>query len=190
MNAETEQYVEQAVEHKQDCIHAVDQILPAKQLLSLGFQHMLVSYLGAITVPMIVAGALKMSPDQMTVLISTALFTSGIATLLQTVGFWKFGVRLPVMQGVAFSSVGPVIAIGTNPALGFNGVCGAVIAAGLFTMLAAPLIGHLRRFFPPVVTGCIVTSIGFSLFPVAYRWLGGGWNVQGHRIKNRFDSMT
>ena len=67
-------------------VHPVDQVLPARAMVSLGFQHMLVSYLGAIAVPMIVAGALKMTPAQTTLLISTALFTSGIATLLQTVG--------------------------------------------------------------------------------------------------------
>jgi len=154
--------------------HPVDQILPKRQMIALGLQHMLVAYIGAIAVPLIVASALKMSPADTTVLISTALFCSGISTLLQTVGFWKFGVRLPILQGVAFSSVGPVIAIGSSPDVGFTGVCGAVIGAGLFTMFAAPLVGRLRRFFPPVVTGCIVTVIGLQLFPVAYDWVGGG----------------
>ncbi|SDP68456.1 xanthine permease [Ralstonia sp. 25mfcol4.1] len=159
-------------------VDPVDQILPARAMVSLGFQHMLVSYLGAIAVPMIVAGALKMTPAQTTLLISTALFTSGIATLLQTVGFWKFGVRLPLMQGVAFGSVGPVIAIGTDPSLGFTGVCGAVIGAGVVTMFLAPVIGRLKRFFPPVVSGCIITSVGLSLFPVAYQWAGGGHDAK------------
>jgi xanthine/uracil permease len=159
-------------------IHPVDRILPKRQMITLGLQHMLVAYIGAIAVPLIVASALKMSPADTTVLISTALFCSGISTILQTVGVWKFGVRLPILQGVAFSSVGPVIAIGTSPGVGFAGVCGAVIGAGLFTMFAAPLVGRLRRFFPPVVTGCIVTVIGLQLFPVAYQWAGGGEAAQ------------
>ena len=111
-------------------LHPVDQVLSVRQMLTLGLQHMAVSYIGAIAVPLIVASALKMSQADTVVLISTTLFCSGIATLLQTVGFWKFGVRLPILQGVAFSSVGPVIAIGTNPQVGFAGVCGAVIGAG------------------------------------------------------------
>jgi len=98
-------------------VHPVDQILSTRQMLTLGLQHMAVSYIGAIAVPMIIASALKMSQADTIVLISTTLFCSGIATLLQTIGFWKFGVRLPILQGVAFSSVGPVIAIGTNPAV-------------------------------------------------------------------------
>lgn len=159
-------------------VHPVDKVLPARQMITLGLQHMLVAYIGAIAVPLIVASALKMSQADTIVLISTALFCSGIATLMQTVGFWKFGVRLPILQGVAFSSVGPVIAIGTNPQVGFAGVCGAVIGAGVFTMIAAPFVGRLRRFFPPVVTGCIVTVIGLQLFPVAYEWVGGGRTTQ------------
>lgn len=154
--------------------HPVDRILPARQMITLGFQHMLVSYIGAVAVPLIVGTALKLSPHDVGVLISTALFCSGIATLMQTVGFWKCGVRLPILQGVAFSSVGPVIAIGSMPGVGVAGVCGAVIGAGIFTLLAAPFVGKLRRFFPPVVTGCIVTVIGLQLFPVAYDWVGGG----------------
>ena len=130
-------------------LHPVDQVLPIRQMLTLGLQHMAVSYIGAIAVPLIVASALKMSQADTVVLISTTLFCSGIATLLQTVGFWKFGVRLPILQGVAFSSVGPVIAIGSNPEVGFAGVCGAVIGAGIFTMLVAPFVGRLRRYFPP-----------------------------------------
>ncbi|AOE83438.1 nucleobase:cation symporter-2 family protein [Pseudomonas sp. TCU-HL1] len=156
--------------------HPVDQILPLRQMLTLGLQHMAICYLGSVAVPLMIASALKMSHADTVVLISTTLFCTGIATLLQTVGFWKFGVRLPVLQGAAFSSVGPVIAIGTNPEVGIAGVCGAVIGAGVITLLAAPYVGRLRRFFPPVVIGCIVTVIGLQLLPVAYTWVGGGKN--------------
>lgn len=158
-------------------VHPVDQVLPIKQMLTLGFQHMAVSYLGSVAVPLIIASALQMSQADTIVLISTTLFCTGIATLLQTVGFWKFGVRLPVLQGVAFSSVGPIIAIGSNPEVGIAGICGAVIGAGIITLLAAPYVGRLRRFFPPVVIGCIVTVIGLQLLPVAYQWVGGGKNA-------------
>ncbi|KZE34818.1 nucleobase:cation symporter-2 family protein [Crenobacter luteus] len=158
-------------------VHPVDQVLPARQMASLGLQHMAISYLGSVAVPLMIASALKMSQADTIVLISTTLFCTGIATLLQTVGFWKFGVRLPVLQGAAFSSVGPVIAIGTNPQIGIAGICGAVIGAGIITMLIAPYVGRLRRFFPPVVIGCIVTVIGLQLLPVAYNWTGGG---RGH----------
>lgn len=156
--------------------HPVDQILPLRQMLTLGLQHMAISYLGSVAVPLLIAASLKMSHAETVVLISTTLFCTGVATLLQTVGFWKFGVRLPVLQGAAFSSVGPVIAIGTNPEIGMAGICGAVIGAGIITLLFAPFVGRLRPFFPPVVIGCIVTVIGLQLLPVAYSWVGGGKN--------------
>ncbi|CAM5784343.1 nucleobase:cation symporter-2 family protein [Castellaniella caeni] len=143
-------------------------------MLVLAIQHLAVSYIGAVAVPLIIASALQLSQADTITLISTTLFCTGIATLLQTIGIWKFGARLPILNGVAFSSVGPIIATGTMPGVGLAGVCGAVIAGGLFIILAAPYVGRLRRLFPPVVTGCIVTVIGASLFPVAYEWMGGG----------------
>ncbi|MDN7143350.1 purine permease [Pseudomonas sp. JQ170] len=156
--------------------HPVDQLLPVRQMVTLGIQHMAICYLGSVAVPLLVASSLKLSHAETVILISTTLFCTGIATLLQTVGFWKFGVRLPVLQGAAFSSVGPVIAIGSNPDIGIAGICGAVIGAGVITMLAAPMVGRMRPYFPPVVIGCIVTVIGLQLLPVAYSWAGGGKN--------------
>ena len=133
-------------------VSSVDQTLPPRQMFVLGLQHLAVSYIGIITVPLIIASALKLSQVDAVILIGATIFFSGIATLLQTVGFWKFGVKLPILQGVAFSSVGPVIAIGSNPSMGLAGVCGAVIVAGVFTMIAAPVScrlcldwGRLRR---------------------------------------------
>lgn len=155
-------------------VHPVEEILPLKRMLTLGLQHVAVSYVGSVAVPLIIANALGFSTEETVILISTTFFCSGIATLLQTIGFWRFGVRLPIMNGVAFSSVSAIIAIGTMPGVGIAGICGAVIAGGIFIMLIAPITGRLRRFFPPVVTGCIVTAIGVQLLPEAYQWAGGG----------------
>lgn len=155
-------------------VHPVDEILPAKKMTALALQHLAVSYVGSVAVPLIIANALGFSQRDTVMLISATFFCSGIATLLQTVGFWRFGVRLPIMNGVAFSSVAAIIAIGTTPGVGIAGICGAVILGGLFVMLIAPLAGSLRRFFPPVVTGCVVTAIGLQLLPEAYHWAGGG----------------
>ncbi len=155
-------------------IHPVDEILPAKKTLTLALQHVAVSYVGSVAVPLIIANALGFSSEETIILISVTFFCSGIATLLQTIGFWRFGVRLPIMNGVAFSSVSAIIAIGSMPGVGIAGICGAVIAGGIFIMLIAPITGHLRRFFPPVVTGCIFPAIGVQLLPEAYQWAGGG----------------
>lgn len=155
-------------------IHPVDQVLPPRKMIALALQHVAVSYVGSVAVPLIIASAMGFSQRDTILLISTTFFCSGLATLVQTVGFWRFGVRLPIMNGVAFGSVTALIAIGTMPGVGIAGICGAVMLGGVFIMLIAPLAGRLQRFFPPVVTGCIITAIGVQLLPVAYQWAGGG----------------
>ncbi|MBM7866955.1 purine permease [Heliobacterium gestii] len=153
-------------------VHPVDEKLPMGQLFTYGLQHVLAMYAGAVAVPLILANALGLSTEQLIFLINADLFTCGIATIIQTVGFWKVGVRIPMIQGVTFAAVTPMIIIGKSQ--GLTGIYGAIIVAGLFTFLLAPYFSRLLRFFPPVVTGTIITIIGITLMPVAVRWAGGG----------------
>jgi NCS2 family nucleobase:cation symporter-2 len=153
-------------------VHPVDEILPLGQLFAYGLQHVLAMYAGAVAVPLIIANALNLPKEQLIYLINADLFTCGIATLIQTLGFWKLGVRIPIIQGVTFAAVTPMIMIGK--AHGLTGIYGSVIIAGIITFLVSPYFSRLIRFFPPVVTGSIITIIGVSLLPVAVRWAGGG----------------
>ena len=105
-------------------------------------------------------------------LITADLFTCGVATLIQTLGFGNIGGRIPMIQGVTFASVGPMAMIGAQH--GMTAIYGAIIVAGLFTFLIAPFFSRLIRLFPPVVTGTIITIIGINLMPVAINWMGGG----------------
>ncbi|NUA26867.1 nucleobase:cation symporter-2 family protein [Cupriavidus basilensis] len=148
--------------------------LPSGRLLALGLQHVLVMYAGTVAVPLIIGGALKLPKDQLAFLINADLFAAGLATLIQAFGFWKFGIRMPVMMGVTFASVAPMIAIGSDPNVGLLGIYGAVIAAGLFGILVAPLMGRMLGLFPPVVTGTVITLIGVSLMRVGINWAAGG----------------
>ena len=155
-------------------VHPCDERLPAGQLLTLGIQHVLVMYAGAVAVPLIIGSALKLPKDQIAFLISADLFSCGIATLIQTLGLWIFGIRLPVIMGCTFAAVGPMIAIGTNPSLGILDIFGSTIAAGIVGILLAPAIGKLLRFFPPVVVGVVISVIGLSLMEVGINWAAGG----------------
>ena len=151
----------------------VDAVPPWPRTLVLALQHVLSMYAGAVAVPLLVGAALKLSRPDQAVLISADLLTCGVATLLQTLGVGRrLGVRLPVLLGVSFVAVGPMISIGRN--LGLPYVYGAIICAGLLLALLAPLLSALRRLFPPVVTGSVVTLIGTSLAPVAIHWAAGG----------------
>jgi OHCU decarboxylase len=157
--------------------HPVDEVLPVGKLAVYGAQHVLTFYAGAAIVPLLVAGALGLSGPQMAFLINANLFTCGIATLIQTIGFWKVGVRLPVVQGTTFVAVGPMIAIGLSSGGGVPGlleIYGAVIISGIFAFLIAPFFAKLVRYFPPIVTGTVITSIGVVLLPVAALEAGGG----------------
>ncbi|MFD0668877.1 nucleobase:cation symporter-2 family protein [Ramlibacter sp. MAHUQ-53] len=161
----------------QPAVHPVDEKLPTGRLAALGLQHVLVMYAGAIAVPLIVGRALKLSPEQVAMLISADLFCCGIVTLVQSLGVTRwFGIRLPVMMGVTFAAVGPMVAF-ANAMPGVDGaraIFGAIIGAGVISMLIAPVVSKLLRFFPPVVTGTIIAIIGISLMRVGVGWATGG----------------
>jgi xanthine permease len=162
-------------------LHPVDQVLPPPKLAALGLQHVLVMYAGAVAVPLIIGRALQMSPAEVGVLISADLLACGIATLIQALGIPFVGVKLPIMMGVTFASVAPMMALITaGMATGapkvsiLQVIYGSVIAAGLFGLVAAPIISRLAKLFPPVVTGSVILVIGISLMRIGIDWAAGG----------------
>lgn len=162
-------------------VHPVDEVPPVAKLVTYGFQHVAAFYAGAVIVPIIIGGALGVSGSDMIKLIQADLLTCGIASLLQAVGIrigrFRIGVQLPLLQGVAFAGVAPLIAIGTShgggsAALPF--IFGAVVVSGIIFFLVAPYIAKIVQFFPPVVTGTVLTIIGVTLMPVAANHAIGG----------------
>ena len=168
-------------------VKPVDEILPAPRLAALGFQHVLVMYAGAIAVPLIIAGALGLTAEQRAVLINADILACGLASIVQSIGFPGVGIRLPVMMGVTFASVAPMLAMITaaKDAGGANfaplsvllTIYGAVMAAGVFAIIVAPFMSRLLRLFPPIVTGSIILVIGLSLMRVGVSWLEGPVSV-------------
>ncbi len=157
-------------------VHPVDEILPSGKLAALGLQHVLVMYAGAVAVPLIVGRALSLTANEVALLISADLFCCGIATLIQSLGATQwFGVKLPVMMGVTFASVAPMVAIANaNPGtVGAQLLFGSIIGAGIISIIIAPLVSRMLRFFPPVVTGTIIAVIGISLMRVGINWIFG-----------------
>ncbi|MBK1786794.1 nucleobase:cation symporter-2 family protein [Prauserella cavernicola] len=154
-------------------MHPVDRKPPLPQLIAGGLQHVAAMYAGVVAPPFIIGSAVGLSPGQLSLLISASLFTAGLATLLQTLGVWRFGARLPLVNGVTFAAVAPILAIvgqhGQDDALGV--VYGATLIGGALVVLAAPFFSRLTRFFPPLVTGTVITLIGVSLLPVAVGWI-------------------
>jgi OHCU decarboxylase len=157
--------------------HPVDQVLPPGRLAVYGAQHVMAFYAGAVIVPILLATSLGLPKSDLIYLIQADLFTCGVASIIQSVGFWKVGVRLPLLQGVTFTAVAPMIAIGRAQGGGTKGllaIYGAVIVAGVVTFFAAPYVSRLLKLFPSVVTGTVITVIGVTLLPVAAQDAGGG----------------
>ncbi len=153
-----------------------DESLPPLQLLGFGVQHILAMFGGVIAVPFIIGGAAGLEPSQTALLVSAALFVSGLATILQTVGVPFFGSQLPLVQGISFAAVSTMITIIVGADSGTEGlrtVFGAVIVSALIGLVIAPVFSKVVRFFPAVVTGSIITVIGLSLLPVAGGWITG-----------------
>ncbi len=157
-------------------VHPVDERIAAPKLFTLGLQHVLVMYAGAIAVPLIIGRALHLEPADVAFLISADLFACGLVTLIQSLGMTQyFGIKLPVMMGVTFAAVGPMVAManangGTD---GARAIFGAIIGAGIVAMVIAPLVSRMLRFFPPVVTGTIILVIGVSLMRIGINWIFG-----------------
>ncbi|QVQ51816.1 purine permease [Spiractinospora alimapuensis] len=149
-----------------------DEKLPIHLQITYGTQHILAMYAGVITPPLIVGAAAGLTVADIGILVSAALLVSGLGTLLQTLGVWRFGARLPLVIGISFVPVATMTALADES--GLPVVFGATLAAGLFGLLVAPFFAGLVRFFPPVVTGSVITVIGISLVPVAVGWVAAG----------------
>ncbi|NEE18642.1 purine permease, partial [Streptomyces sp. SID7499] len=94
-----------AAEAGDDRKHPVDETLPPLKMFTSGLQHVAAMYAGVVAPPLIVGPAVGLTAKETAFLMGASLFTAGIATLLQTIGFWKVGARLPFVNGVSFAGV-------------------------------------------------------------------------------------
>ncbi|MDJ0461870.1 nucleobase:cation symporter-2 family protein [Streptomyces sp. H27-C3] len=158
-------------------VDPVEAVPSAWRLAVYGLQHVLAFYAGAVVMPLLVAEGIGLSGDDIGLLVNASLLTCGLATLLQSVGLPGIGIRLPVVQGTSTTAVPSLVSVGLaagGAKAGLPTVFGAVIAAGLALFVIAPVFSKLVRFFPPLVTGTIVTIVGITLLAVAARQVGGG----------------
>ena len=142
------------------------------QAAVLGLQHLLAMYAGAVAVPLLIGTGLGFNQEQMTYLISIDIFMCGLATLLQLTVNRFFGIGLPVVLGCAIQAVAPLILIGSDQGVG--AIYGSIIASGIFVVLVSGFFSKIKRLFPPIVTGTVITVIGLTLIPVAIEKMGGG----------------
>ena len=147
--------------------------LPTSILLA--FQHIVTAFGGIVAVPLVVGGALDLPLADSAFVVSATIFVSGITTFIQAKGVGPVGAKLPVVMGTDFTFVAPSIAVGAGMGLGVAGVVGATILGSFVEMILSRFIKPLMKFFPPLVTGIVVTLIGTTLLPVAMDWAAGGF---------------
>ena len=157
---------------KKGSIYELDGVVPLKEALPLGIQHVLAMFLGNISPLLIIAGMLGLSPDLKSALIQNAMFIAGAVTLVQLYPVWKIGAKLPIVMGTSSGFIGTAKAMGAL--YGYGALMGASLIGGLFEMVLGFFIKPLRKLFPPVVTSLVIISIGLSLLPVGINYFGGG----------------
>lgn len=159
-------------------VSAVDERLPVGPTILLGLQHVLVMYAGVVVVPIVVGAGLGLTGEQIAALVSIDLVLAGIGTLLQALGLWRFGIRMPLVVGAASNGIVPMILIGQSHGLGT--VYGSLLVAGIIWILVAPYFSLVLAFFPPVVTGTVIALIGLTLIPVGLELIAGDPTEAGH----------
>ena len=139
--------------------------------IALAIQHILAAFAGIVAVPLVVNNALGLSLEDNTFIVSTTLFVAGLATVIQAVGIGPVGNRLPMVMGTDFTFVGPGIAVGS--AFGLPGYFGATFFGSFIEIVLSRFIKPLQKFFPPLITGIVISSIGLTMIPISIDWIGG-----------------
>lgn len=153
-------------------IYGVDDNLGIFKKILFGFQHIFAAFGGIIVVPLVISTSLGFDTKTTTALISASILASGLATVIQARGIGKVGSRVACIMGTDFTFVSPAISVGS--VLGIPGIIGATILGSLFEIILSFFIKPLMKFFPPLVTGTVVTLIGLTLLPVSIDWAAGG----------------
>ena len=155
-----------------ELLYKVEDKPPVGTSILLAAQHLLAALGAIIAVPLVVGGVLGLSTEDMVVLVNAAMLVSGVVTIIQCKGVGPVGIRLPVVMGTSFTFVGVSIAIGFEH--GVAGILGSALVASLVMIVGSFFMPMIRKLFPPIVTGTVVTLIGLSLIPVAVDWIAGG----------------
>ena len=158
--------------------------LPLKKAIPLGLQHVLAMFVGNLTPLLIITGACGLVgaefADLQVELLQNAMIVAGIVTLVQLYAIGPIGGKVPIIMGTSSGFIGvfnSVVGVMGGGAAAYGAIMGASVLGGLFESVLGFLIKPLRKFFPAVVTGTVVLSIGLSLIGVGVNSFGGGNNA-------------
>lgn len=169
--------------------YKIDDVPPLGVSIILALQHILAAFAGIVAVPLVVSAALGLSVQDTSFMVSATIFASGLTTIIQSKGIGPVGSRVAGMMGTDFTFVNPSISVGAK--LGVAGIVGATISASFIEVILSRFIKPLMKFFPPLITGTVVSLIGITLLPVSIDWAAGGFGAADYgSIKNLSVAFT
>lgn len=158
---------------EQNGIYQLNGKISPATAIPFGLQHVLAMFVANIAPILIVAGAVKLSPEETGALVQSAMIIAGVGSLLQLFPIGRFGSGLPIIMGISFTFVSVACTIGVK--YGYGAVLGAALIGGILEGLLGLGAFWWRRFVPPIVSASVVTAIGFSLLPIGANSFGGGF---------------
>ena len=171
-----------------EVIYGLNDKPPIAESFFAAIQHLLAIFVGIVTPPIIICGALRVPMEATAYVISMALFVSGLSTFIQVKRFGPVGSGILSIQGTSFTFLGTIIAIGIGVQssggdyrAALTTIFGVCFAGAFIEIFFSRFITHLRRFIPPLVSGIVVTLIGLSLVGVGISDIGGGVWLKDNR---------
>ncbi|MGT2865425.1 nucleobase:cation symporter-2 family protein [Streptococcus fryi] len=158
---------------KDEMLYGIEDQPPMAVTIVLALQHILAAFAGIIAVPLVVSSAIGLSVEDTTVMVSATIFVAGVATIIQSKGVGPVGSRVSGMMGTDFTFANPAISVGAQ--FGIAGIVGATLVGSLVEILLSRFVKPLMAFFPPLITGTVVSLIGITLLPVSMDWAAGGF---------------
>jgi xanthine permease len=151
--------------------YGIDDAPDLEESVPLGIQHLLAMFLSTVALPLVIAGAIGLGPDDTAFIVQMALLVAGIATIVQAYPVGPVGARLPIVMGTSAIFVAPLIDIGSE--FGLAAIFGAVLIAAPVEVAIGYFFDDVENFFPPLVTGIVVMLVGLTLIPIAMQYSAG-----------------
>ena len=147
--------------------------------LPMSLQHLLAMIVGNVLPALVLSGAIGFTPEQQIQLVQASMFIAAIGTLIQSMPIFGVGAKLPIIMGVSFAYIPTILAIGGE--YGIGAILGAQFFGGITAFIVGIFIKKIRKYFPPMVAGTVVFTIGLSLYRVAVNYMAGGFQATDPR---------
>lgn len=144
-----------------------------KIAMPMSLQHFLAMVVGNVLPALVLANALNLPQEQSVQLVQSGMFIAAIATFLQSFPIFRIGAKLPIIMGVSFAYIPTILSVGVE--FGIGAILGSQLIGGIVAFIVGMFIKKIRKFFPPLVSGTVIFTVGLSLYKVALNYMAGGF---------------